>query len=182
MWAFWSHIPEVGPGQCFVHPAPSSGFFLACHLGRHRAKDLAPHCLGGAHISHGAGHGRAGGRAGHQESSGCGPFWRPCGQGQASTLLGWQAGIQGWACLVTHTYLSAQRRCAATFTVSTLGRGHGPYKRHLEPLAGYLQTSSLQGSQGLVGAQNWAGGLSSRARNTVTREELGTCGEPISPS
>lgn len=66
---------------------------LAWHLGnRHRVKGLAPHCQGGARVTHSAGHGRAGRGAGHQEDSCHGPFWKLRGQRQASTLVGRQAG------------------------------------------------------------------------------------------
>ena len=83
--------------------ASSSGFFSALHLdNRCHVKGLAPHCRGGALVTHRAGRGRAGRGAGHQEDSCPGPFGRLCRQDQASTLPGLQAGVHGEACLVTH--------------------------------------------------------------------------------
>lgn len=92
---FRMHDYASGPGQRVVCVAPSSEFSLAWHSSsRTGVEGLAPHCLGGAFVTHRAGHGRTGRGASHQEDSCCGQAGK-----HTAGMAGRQAGAQGWACL-----------------------------------------------------------------------------------
>lgn len=138
--------------------APSAGL-LAWHSGsRHRVKGLAPRCLGGASVTHSAGHGRAGRGPVIGET-----YLELCGQGQGSTRLGGRAGSR-----------SGCPPRVRWGEVWALPKGQSPWLGHLQP-------RSLQESPGSYELPEPAGSLTSRGRDAVTREELGACFEPASP-
>ena len=130
-----------------------------------------------------AGHAGADRRARPQEGSHCGLFWKPCGQGQASTLLGWQAGRKAMLSLLGDSYPlgCSEILCCCFYSEDVGERSWALPDLSRVPSWTTYRPQACRKAQGPVGAQKQAGSLASGGRYAVIREEHGAYFEPASP-